>query len=88
MALHIVTYEYPKRIYRGSFEISDKHYQSFLKRIHWRIKTIWSYTGIQKHLTLLQMENYRAVRLLPHISKVFERVINKQINNLMENKIS
>ena len=34
MALHIVTYEYPKRIYRGSFEISDKHYQSFLKRIH------------------------------------------------------
>ena len=32
MALHIVTYEYPKRIYRGSFEISDKHYQSFLKK--------------------------------------------------------
>ena len=26
--------------------------------------------------------------LLPHISKVFERVIYKQINNFMENKIS
>ena len=26
--------------------------------------------------------------LLPHISKVFDRVIYKQINNFMENKIS
>ena len=26
--------------------------------------------------------------LLPHISKVFERVLYKQINNFMENKIS
>ena len=26
--------------------------------------------------------------LLPHLSKVFEKVIYKQINNFMENKIS
>ena len=34
--------KYPKTNYRGSFEISDKHYQSFFKRIHFlrRIKTI------------------------------------------------
>ena len=36
----------------------------------------------------LQKENYRPVSLLPHISKVFERVIYNQINSFMENKIS
>ena len=36
----------------------------------------------------LQKENYRPVSLLPHISKVFERVIYEQINNFVENKIS
>ena len=40
-------FKYPKTIYRGSFEISDKHYQE---------------------------ENYKSVSLLPHISKVVERV--------------
>ena len=36
----------------------------------------------------LQKENYKPVSLLPHISKVFERIIYKQINNFMESKIS
>ena len=39
-------------------------------------------------MTPSQKENYRPVSLLPHISKVFERVIYKQINNFMESKIS
>ena len=43
---------------------------------------------ILKNLDPLQKENYRPVSLLPHISKVFETVIYKQINNFMENKIS
>ena len=41
-----------------------------------------------KKLGPLQNENYRPMSLLLHISKVFERVIYKQINNFMENKIS
>ena len=41
-----------------------------------------------KKLDPLQKENYRPVSLLPHISKVFERVIYNQINSFMENKIS
>ena len=43
---------------------------------------------VYKNLDPLQKENYRPVSLLPYISKVFERVIYKQINNFMENKIS
>ena len=43
---------------------------------------------VYKKLGPLQKENYRPVSLLPHISKVFERVIYKQINNFMEKKIS
>ena len=43
---------------------------------------------VYKKLDPLQKENYRPVSLLPHISKVFERVIYQQINNFMENKIS
>ena len=34
----------------------------------------------------LKKVNYRPVRLLPHVSKVFERVIYKQINSYMEDK--
>ena len=41
-----------------------------------------------KKLDPFQNENYRQVSLLPQISKVFERVIYKQINNFIENKIS
>ena len=43
---------------------------------------------VYKKLDPFQKENYRSESLLPHISKVFERVIYKQINNFMENKIS
>ena len=43
---------------------------------------------IYQKLDSSQKENYRPVSLLPHISKVFERVIYKQINNFTENKSS
>ena len=43
---------------------------------------------VYKKLDPLQKENYRPVSLLPHISKVFERVIYNQINSFMETKIS
>ena len=43
---------------------------------------------VYKKLDPSQKENYRPVSLLPQVSKVFETVIYKQINNFMENKIS
>ena len=43
---------------------------------------------VYEKLDPLQKENYRSVSLLTHISKVFERLIYKQINNVKENKIS
>ena len=43
---------------------------------------------VYKKLDPLQKENYRPVSLLPHISKVFDRVIYNQINSFMESKIS
>ena len=36
----------------------------------------------------LKKENYRPVRLLPHVSKVFERIIYQQINTYMKDKLS
>ena len=36
----------------------------------------------------LKKENYRPVSLLPHASKVFERIICKQINIYMQEKLS
>ena len=36
----------------------------------------------------LTKENYRPVSLLPHVSKVFERIIYKQINIYMQDKLS
>ena len=36
----------------------------------------------------LQKENYRPVSLLPHVSKVFERIIHKQITNYMTDKLA
>ena len=44
--------------------------------------------SVYMKLVPLQKNNYRPVSLLPQISKVFERVIYKQINNFMKNKIS
>ena len=36
----------------------------------------------------LKEENYCPISLLPHVSKVFERILYTQINNYMQNKLS
>ena len=41
---------------------------------------------LYKKLDPLKKENYRPVSLLPHVSKIFERIIYKQINTYMEDK--
>ena len=41
-----------------------------------------------KKLDPLQKENYRLVSLLPHVSKIFERIIHKQITNYMTDKLA
>ena len=41
-----------------------------------------------KKLDPLQKENYRPVSLLPHVSKIFERIIHKQITNYMTDKLA
>ena len=43
---------------------------------------------LYKKLDPLSKENYRPVSLLPHLSKVFERIIYKQINSYMEDKFA
>ena len=43
---------------------------------------------LYKNLDPLSKENYRPVSLLPHLSKVFERIIYKQINSYMEGKFA
>ena len=43
---------------------------------------------LHKKEDLLKKENYRPVSLLPHVSKVFERIIYKQINIYMQDKLS
>ena len=43
---------------------------------------------VYKKVDLLEKENFRPVSLLPHVSKVFERIIYIQINTCMEGKIS
>ena len=43
---------------------------------------------LYKKEDLLKKENYRPVSLLLHASKVFERIIFKQINSYMENNFS
>ena len=43
---------------------------------------------VYKKLNPLQKENYRPVSLLPHVSKVFERIIHKQITNYMTDKLA
>ena len=40
-----------------------------------------------KKLDPLKKENYKPVSLLPHVSKVFERIIYQQINTYMEDKL-
>ena len=43
---------------------------------------------VYKKLNPLQKENYRPVSLLPPVSKVFERIIHKQITNYMTDKLA
>ena len=43
---------------------------------------------VYKKLDPLPKENYRPVSLLPHVSKVFERIIHKQITNYMTDKLA
>ena len=43
---------------------------------------------LYKKQDFLKKENYCPVSLLPHVSKVFERIFYAQINNYMENKLS
>ena len=43
---------------------------------------------LYKKLDPLKKENYRPVILLPHVSKVFQRIIYKQINTYVEAKLS
>ena len=81
--------KYPKTNYRGSYEISDKYYQWLFERITFPDKLKQSEViPVYKKLDHLQKDNYGPVSLLPHISKVFERIIYKQINSFMENKNS
>ena len=43
-------------------------------------------TPIFKEEDSLNKENYRPVSILPHLSKVFERILCKQIDSSMKNK--
>ena len=43
---------------------------------------------MHKKLDPLQKENYRPLSLLPHVSKIFERIIYKQITNYMSDKLA
>ena len=48
----------------------------------------WEVIPVYKKLDPLQKENYRPVSLLPHVSKIFERMIHKQIMNYMTDKLA
>ena len=43
---------------------------------------------LYKKLDPLNKKNYRPVSLLPHLSKVYERIMYKQINSYMKDKIT
>ena len=43
---------------------------------------------VYKKLDPLQKKNYRPISLLPHVSKIFERIILKQITNYMTDKLA
>ena len=43
---------------------------------------------VYKKLDPLQKENFRLVSPLPHVSKIFERIIHKQITNYMTDKLA
>ena len=43
---------------------------------------------VYKKLDPLQKENYRPVSPFPHVTKVFERIVHKQITNYMTDKLA
>ena len=43
---------------------------------------------VYKKLVPSQKKNYRPASLLPHVPKVFERIIHKQITNYMTDKLA
>ena len=45
-------------------------------------------TPLYKDLDPLQKEKYRPVSLLPHIPKIFGRIIHKQITSYMRDKLN
>ena len=77
-------------------ETIDVHLQHLTNAINHTLETIVfpdklkqsEVIPVYKKLDPLEKENYRPVSLLPHVSKVFGRIINKQINTYMKDKIS
>ena len=45
-------------------------------------------TPLHKKEQIIDKKNYRPISILPSISKIFERLIFKQMTNFIENKIS
>ena len=43
---------------------------------------------LYKNQDPLKNKNYHPIKLLPHVSRVFERILYAQINKYMENKLS
>ena len=45
-------------------------------------------TPIFKKLAKILVDNYRPVRILPTVTKIFERIMQKQMNTFVENILS
>ena len=48
----------------------------------------WEVIPVYKKLDPSQKESYRPVSLLPHVSKILERIFHKQITNYMTDKLA
>ena len=60
-----------------------------IKKLYYsRSSRMNKFIPVYKELDPLQKENYRPVSLLPHVSKIFERIIHKQIMNYMTDKLA
>ena len=66
------------------------YYNQEIKTLHQRllIRTNKKITPIFKKDDILNKDNYRPVSILPHSSKVFERILYKQVDSFMQNKFS
>ena len=69
-----------KLLYDFNISVDECYFPSNLKKA--------DITPVHKKGTKLDKTNYRPVSILPAISKIFERLLFKQINNYMENKLS